>query len=214
MGIKEGEAKGVFEKENVAYLETYKEGKLLEGKYFSPDKNLISSIEKGFGEKAIFKKGSLYMLVQYQKGEENGYVKFFTPENKLHLLYYQKDGKKQGEEIEYYPDGNSIEKLKIIWDDDTIHGTVKTWYPNGKLQSQREMSRNKKNGMGFAWYLNGDIMLIEEYENDELVKGSYYQKGLKDPISAIKEGSGLAHLYEDDGTFIRKVHYKKGKAVE
>ncbi len=49
---------------------------------------------------------------------------------------------KTGKEIEYFPNTDK-QKLLIDWFEDQIQGMVKTWYPNGKIESQREMSSNK-----------------------------------------------------------------------
>ena len=77
------------------------------------------------------------------------------------------------------------------------------------MQSQREVNGNKKQGLSFAWYTNGDLMLMEEYENDLLIKGTYFKKGDKIPISKIEGGKGLATLYTNEGIFLRKVVYEK-----
>lgn len=53
-------------------------------------------------------------------------------------------------------------------------------------------------------------MLMEEYENDVLCKGSYYKLGKKDPISTIQRGSGTATLYDKEGRFLRKINYERG----
>ena len=54
-------------------------------------------------------------------------------------------------------------------------------------------------------------MLVEEYENDLLIKGSYYKKGDKKIVSRIDSGKGTASLYSSDGFFLKKVLYEKGK---
>jgi hypothetical protein len=53
-------------------------------------------------------------------------------------------------------------------------------------------------------------MLMEEYENDLLVSGSYYKKGDKKPISRINNKKGTATLYDPDGYFLKKIPYEKG----
>ena len=97
---------------------------------------------------------------------------------------------------------------------DRISGIVKTWYNNGKLESQRELSRNKKNGSSLGWYRDGSLMYMEEYEDDVLSKGQYFKKNHKESVSSIANGNGLATLYDENGIFLRKVLYAKGKAVE
>ena len=57
-------------------------------------------------------------------------------------------------------------------------------------------------------------MMLEEYEEDRLVKGHYYKKHHKDPISSIFNGTGVATLYDAEGIFLRKVIYSKGKAID
>ncbi len=56
-------------------------------------------------------------------------------------------------------------------------------------------------------------MLMEEYENDKLLKGSYYKKGEANPISTIENGFGIATLYNAEGHFVQKVNYERGKPL-
>ena len=105
-------------------------------------------------------------------------------------------------------------KSSLYWDEDIIHGIVKTWYDNGQLESQKEITKNNKNGTSCSWYRDGSLMLIEEYENNILLKGSYYKSNHPEPISTIFDGNGIATLYNSDGTFLRKVRYQKGLPTE
>lgn len=57
-------------------------------------------------------------------------------------------------------------------------------------------------------------MLVEEYENTKLMTGSYYKKNQSAPVSTIFNGNGTATLYDDEGIFLRKVTYVKGKPVD
>jgi antitoxin component YwqK of YwqJK toxin-antitoxin module len=92
-----------------------------------------------------------------------------------------------------------------------IQGIVKTWYPNGKLESQREFNQNKKHGTSVAWYENGDVMLIEDYDRDLLLTASYFKIKDPNPTSRIEQGRGIATLYTSHGIFLRKISYEKGK---
>ena len=53
-------------------------------------------------------------------------------------------------------------------------------------------------------------MLMEDYEKDLLVNGTYYKKGDKKPVSRIEKGKGTATLYDPDGYFLKKIPYEKG----
>jgi antitoxin component YwqK of YwqJK toxin-antitoxin module len=218
-GQKDGTCKGFFEGKKIAFQEEYKNNLLMKGVYFNEKGKVLSKIEKGEGKKALYNVFYLEKLITYKKGKEEGLIQIFSKEGDLIQSYFQKEGKKQGLELIYYPKEELAQlsdqiKLSIYWDDNTIHGSVKTYYPNGVQESQKEVSRNKKNGISFAWYNNGDLMLMEEYENDTLVKGTYYEKNISEPISKIQNGTGIATLYQEDGSFLRKIKYKKGMPVE
>ena len=55
---------------------------------------------------------------------------------------------------------------------------------------------------------------FEEYENDILLKGSYYKRNEKIPVSTIIHGNGEATIYDKDGNFLKKIKYIKGNPEE
>jgi len=222
-GIKHGSNIGFFSKENIAFIEEYENNLLFNGQYFKKSRVKIASIKNGDGEKAVFKNQCIKKLIEYKNGKPEGRVRIFSLDGHLQNEYFQKDGIKEGIEIEYYKrneipksfkSNNPIPKLEITWSSNNIHGTVKTWYKNLKLESQKEYVYNKKNGPHFAWYENGSVMFIEEYENDTLIKGSYYQINKKEPVSSILNGNGTATLFDKEGRFIKKITYAKGNPIQ
>ena len=56
-------------------------------------------------------------------------------------------------------------------------------------------------------------MLMEEYDQDKLILGSYYKKGDKLPVSKVENGKGTATLFSSEGAFLKKVSYEKGQPV-
>lgn len=221
-GLKSGESFGFWENGEYSWKEKYQNGPLLEGEYFSQQGETICRVDGGFGFQAIFKNGHLEQLLEYRRGQPEGIARFYLPTGELKSIYHIKNGRKQGEEVQYFSqherDDTStqepIPKLSIPWDSDRISGIVKTWYNNGKLESQRELARNKKTGSALGWYRDGSLMYMEEYEEDVLVKGQYYKKNQKEPISSVSNGNGMATLFDEYGAFLRKVQYIKGKAVD
>jgi antitoxin component YwqK of YwqJK toxin-antitoxin module len=88
---------------------------------------------------------------------------------------------------------------------------VKTWYPTGVLESQKEMSNNAKNGVLTAWYRDGNLMMIEEYDNDKLMRGDYFRREERVPVSQVIEGKGITTIFDADGHFVQKISYLNGK---
>ena len=74
--------------------------------------------------------------------------------------------------------------------------------------------RNKKEGPSSAWYQNGSLMFIEEYENDLLMLGRYYKPNDSSFVSQIDHGNGAATLFNNKGDLIRKISYEKGVPQE
>ncbi len=204
-GLCDGSAKGPN------YQESYQAGLLEQGEYFQEGK-LIAKIENGAGQRALFKEGKLFSLTDFAQGVPSGSVQIFSPLGELKTKYGYKEGKKTGEEWEYWPslDGKLHPKLCINWEGDAIQGSVKTWYDNDVMESQREMHANKKHGLCLAWYKDSSLMLMEEYEEGKLMKGSYFKRGETSPVSKIENGKGTATLYTKEGHFHKKISYDKG----
>jgi antitoxin component YwqK of YwqJK toxin-antitoxin module len=214
LGRKQGTAQSFWPNRAVLYTEKYENDLLQEAVYYDAQGECVAAIKGGTGSQALFKEGYLYSLIAYDHGVVDGYISLFHPNGSLHSSYNVRNGKKNGEEWEYYPSvpGEKPQpKLCVYWHDDRLQGVVKTWYPNGMMESQREVNGNKKQGLCFAWYKNGDLMLMEEYENDLLIKATYFKKGDKVPVSKIEAGKGIASLYTSEGVLTKKISYEKGK---
>lgn len=217
-GIKHGSAQRFWPGDKISSEETYCKGDLINARYHDCQGNCIASIDEGNGLKALFGKDSLSELHSYRNGKQEGEITVFASDGSLYRKYSTKNQIKDGEEILYYDpietQGKQIPKLSVNWIEGKIQGTVKTWYPTGVQESQKEMSLNKKNGLFTAWYLDGSLMMIEEYAKNKLVRGEYYMPGEKLPISTIRAGEGIATLFDPKGTFVRKIHYSNSKPLE
>lgn len=219
-GSKDGQSIGYFQSGQPVWIEDYSDGLLLKATYYTPDGTQIAEVDNGGGFQAVFENNFLSALVEYKFGHPEGLVKQYSPNGEVQRMYTLKNGQKQGEEIEFYlsreteQSGSPLKKLSINWKENAVHGCVKTWYNNGQLESQREYCRNQKMGPALGWYRNGSIMLVEEYEEDRLIKGQYYKINQNEPVSSVVNGNGVAALYDSDGLFLRKVIYMKGKPVD
>lgn len=204
------------DKDQPAYSEDCRDDLLIHAIYHDFSGKIVGKIENGKGMQAIFLDRALHSMQEYKNGIPEGEVQLFDKYGKLLSFYYVKDGMKCGEEWIYYPsfdDKKPQPKLYLQWHEDSLHGICRSWYPNGALESEREIMDNKKQGFSSAWYKDGSLMLIEEYENDQLYKGSYMKKGESRPVSTVENGEGIATIHDGDGFFLRRAIYDKGRPI-
>lgn len=186
--------------------ECYQMGRLIEATY--PGRAVgLAGVSGGKGFR-LQEKPEGYVLEEITWGELIGEVKEYQ-EGRLVHSYFQNKGVKNGRE--YFWNKRGIAYIEIPYKEGQIQGEVITRYEQGELQSQREMSNNQKNGALRAWYLDGQLMLVEEYANDVLQSGSYYKKGSGLPVSRVLEGNGTATLFDAGGLLEKKISYKDGQ---
>ncbi len=215
-GQKHGNAVRFWENQQLACREDYTFGKLENGQYFDRQGNVISEVKNGTGFRAIFSKDSVQELQEFTDGSLEGEVKVFQHEGCLKRIYHVKNGIKHGEELEFYDRffDSSLPlqpKLSFHWYQGKVQGMVKTWHSNGVLESQKEMANNKKHGVFTAWYRDGNLLMIEEYNHDKLVRGDYFKKEERAPISQVLEGKGMVSIFDSEGHFVQKIPYVNGK---
>jgi antitoxin component YwqK of YwqJK toxin-antitoxin module len=206
-----GESIGWYQDGHEQFKEQWLHGLLMEGSYYDKTGKLVACVENGNGKKARFSKGLLSELIEIRNGAEEGEVRLYSVTGDILSLYCQKDGLKHGLEIRYFPKSKPLKpKMSIEWQEGVVNGTVKTWYPSGKLESQREFISNAKQGISMAWYIDGSVMLIEEYEKERLMRGEYRKRGDSHPVSKIVDGKGYATLFDAKGALLKKVRYVDG----
>lgn len=217
-GVKQGCSMRYWEDGSIASEEIFNNGLLITARYFELGGKQIGCIENGNGQRVVFGKEAVSELQEFHNGIMEGKVQVFGENGFLLHCYHIKDDLKDGEEIEYYPFKGSLQlhipQLSVNWSNGRIQGLVKTWYPDGTPESQREMSSNKKNGVLTAWYEDGSVMLIERYEQDKLIEGQYFSRSEKIPVSEIHGGRGTATIFDSKGNLLRKVQYNNSKPSE
>ncbi len=211
-GLKHGPSTRYWAGGAIASLEEYSYDNLENSSSYSQSGERIAEVKEGNGYRAVFGRNCVAELQQYVDGKQEGEVRIFTEQGYLIKLYHIKDGEKNGEEVEYFPT-RSRPKISVNWSDGKLQGEIKTWYPNGQQESQREMSNNQKDGLLMAWYREGEVMLIEEYEAGKLMKGDYFKKGEKYPVSTVRNGKGEVTLYDSNGNLMRKITYRNSQPI-
>lgn len=215
-GIRNGPSVRYWICNQVAGKEEFCSDKLENGQYFDKEGCLIAEVKNGTGFRAIFTKDGIQEVQEHINGNIEGIVKVFNQQGGLKRIYHVKNGIKHGEEIEYYDLPLTSQaplqaKLSFYWYEGKVQGIAKTWYPNGSPESQKEMANNAKNGVLTAWYRDGNMMLIEEYDNDKLIRGDYFKKEGRVPVSQVVDGKGIVTIFDADGHFVQKITYANGK---
>lgn len=195
----------------LASKEEFNKGKLINGSYFDTDGTLITEVKDGVGKRTLFGKTTVAEITEIKGGLPEGKVEKYDTNGALVSTHYLKNGIKNGEERFFYPGLPLRIKLSVNWNEGKLRGLVRTWYTNGQLETQKEYSDNILNGLSSAWYSDGLLMYLEEYEKDKLVKGEYYRRGDKAPMTEVRQGEGIATLFDADGHFLRKINYRNGK---
>lgn len=212
-GLKWGRSIRFWPDLTISSREEYIQGRLMNACYTSLDGAIVAEIINGEGYRAVFGRETISELHEVHSGVPLGEVKIYTKSGNLSKIYHVKNDLKHGEELFFYPamNGDPSPKLSIYWYEGKIQGLVKTWYDNQGMESQREMSGNTRNGVSTAWYRDGQLMMIEEYESDKLKKGDYYRKGYKQPLSQVINGEGTVTLFDSEGNYLRKIPYVNGR---
>lgn len=215
-GVLHGKAFGILDPDHPKFEEVYENGLLMDASYHDKNNKLIFAVQQGKGTKPFFECGTLKRTVSFNKGKIEGEIKEYSEKGHLVVKHFVKNQKKEGETRYYYPpdtNNHSVPKLIIPYKEDNIHGVVKSYYPSGKVESEKEFSENKKQGLYCAWYEDGSLMIVEEYNKDELVEGKYMRKGDPFPLSKVKGGKGIATFFDLDGRITKKVEYAKGQPI-
>ena len=91
----------------------------------------------------------------YVNGLLSGELKKWFPNRQLMEERYYKQGKKNGKQIAYWPNGNK--RFEFVAKDDGYEGELKEWSVNGHLFHQANFVNGKEEGAQKMWYDNGKI---------------------------------------------------------
>ena len=73
-----------------------------------------------------------------------------------------KDGKLEGEQLEWYEDGQLFSKQ--FYKDGKKEGEQLCWWKNGQLMSKSFYKEGKKEGEQIRWFENGQLSSLESYK--------------------------------------------------
>lgn len=207
-GERDGQAQAFLPSGHRVAVEMWTRGRLEEGIYFSHSGEKIGSVKDGSGKAVYLEPNGDYESWEFQAGRPF-LIKYYGVDNLLKRSCTLSQGVRHGTEQLFYPDGSLA--VEMHWAYGKIEGEQKSWYANSQLESLRLMENNKRAGLSTAWYENGQIMLVEEYETDRLVEGKYFRSGENIPVSQVKAGTGTATLFDGKGVLLKRVRYEGGE---
>ena len=118
-----------------------------------------------------------------------------------------------GKASEYYLNG--VKKSEDAYVNGFRDGFCKTWFENGKLESQKTYKVNKLEGSVMAWYLSGAIERKVEFSNDKK-HGSYetfHENGKQKAVGQFVNGqkTGIFRTWFASGQLESEITYVNGK---
>lgn len=193
--------------------ELYVKDALEEASYWNINGQLVAQVKNLNGQRAFFDETSLVELQTIQSGFIQGWVGYFNKKGELWHEITIKEGLKNGPETFFYPtkEGKAQPKIIMQWSQGVLQGTVRTWFDNGQLESERQIVNEESNGPYVAYYPDGSLRILEEYHKGKLVDGKYFALGSSQSVSVVQKGQGTATLFDEKGRMIKEVSYRDGE---
>jgi uncharacterized protein len=201
--------------------------------------------------------GTITLIINYQNGKKNGFRTTYLKNERIEEYFKNdikdsttchfykngalkskvkfKNGREEGQGIEYSPDGNIITlidyKKGYIINTENInrkreglkHGLWKTFYNNEKIKTEENYYYGKKDGYFKEFDKDGNLISIQKYENDILVedapelasyvvKTDYYKNGKVSIVQSYKDDipHGIRQEYSPDGQITKSYIFRNG----
>lgn len=193
--------------------ELYSKDSLLDGSYYDKEGKKVGQVKGGRGLRALFAEDKLEEFQTIENGQVQGWVGFYDEGGELWHEIHIKDGVKEGAETFFYHQLGDKRRPKITmqWSAGSLHGIVRTWFENGQLESERQIVQEKPHGPYVAYYPDGSLRALEEYNKGKLVDGKYFAHGNTQAISQVVEGQGTATLFDSQGRMVKEIVYRDGE---
>jgi antitoxin component YwqK of YwqJK toxin-antitoxin module len=114
-----------------------------------------------------FKNGKPSSCFWYVHGKLWGRATFFDRKGRIHHFACFYDGKKEGKEEWWYPDG-TLRTRKLFKHDELVE--VSHYYPQGALERHIHLSHGKKEGLDECFDPSGKVQFRLQYQKGKLVR--------------------------------------------
>ncbi len=145
-------------------IEEYDNELLMEGKYYTPDHVLESTVEAGFGEKIKRDRtGSLLSRDIIEDGLAVQRVSYH-PNGQIHTISHYHDYQLHGEQLKFTASGKPL--MKLNWNHGVLDG-LKTVYRNGSKIAEIPYNNGLKHGTEFHYDDLGHLTAEIEWKTDK-----------------------------------------------
>ena len=151
------------------------------------------------------------------KNRKVEWIKTFYPNGKLMEHFIIKEGHQENNRSynrkSYYKNGKL--ESEETYKNNKRNGNYKSYYKNGKLESEQNYKEGVSEGLWMEYYKNGKVSFETNYKNGKengLYK-SYYENGKVSFEKNYKNGKedGLYKSYYENGKVNFETNYKNGK---
>jgi antitoxin component YwqK of YwqJK toxin-antitoxin module len=132
------------------------------------EKYSIDKAEKRHGEYLAFnEQGILIEKANFSHGLVTGTREIYRNNGVIEIKeQYDEQGYLHGKHLTYHPDGKSV-MIEKTYTNNAIQGTLKVFYPDGKIKEEVTMKDNNENGPFKEYYQNGALHWQGTYRNGD-----------------------------------------------
>jgi antitoxin component YwqK of YwqJK toxin-antitoxin module len=149
-----------------------------------------------------------------QQGNKIQIVETFNELGEVKLLERTKNGKLDGDQIQYYESLGTI-FINESFKDGIRDGETTTYFPDGRVSRNEYFKNGKKEGSQKRYFLNGKLRSEERYKDgkEEGIQREYYEDGTTQLEQYYKNGKqeGIQKIYYENGQLEGEATYKNGK---
>ena len=172
--------------------------------------NFVDDVKQGLAIN-YYPDGKIKKKTIYIDGREEGFTKEYAQDSRVITITEYKKG--------FIINSEYINRFR----EEQKHGVWKGFFDNENTKTECEYSYGKKNGYYKEFDINGNLIKILKYVNDELqfdvpelasldVKTDYYKDGKIKIIASYKDGipEGVRRDYSREGQIVKSYIYRNG----
>jgi len=137
----------------------------------------------------------------------DGACEIFYPSGKKQAEFNYELGKRTGSARYFFEDG-SLQKT-LSFTEDLANGELIEYFPSGQILQKTFYQNGKQEGISTAYHANTQIAFTENWSDDCLLTGEYFDIS-GNLVSSIKKGEGHKTLF-DENKIASRIQIQNGK---